>query len=79
MFFKNGWKRYLFRQTGSSILPEEAQWQKMKADAAFRKNPPSLQVEAFKILREILIAQRQSIQSRGFIDPDAMIKGLETR
>lgn len=76
MFFKDGWKRYLFRQTGNTLLPDEAQWQRMKVDAAFLKNPADIQIEALKLLRQDIIVRRDLLQSSGFVEPDVLIQGL---
>jgi asparagine synthase (glutamine-hydrolysing) len=34
LFFKNGWKRYLYRTAMQGILPESLCWQKTKEDTA---------------------------------------------
>jgi len=34
LFFKNGWKRYLYRVAMAGILPDSLRWQKVKEDPA---------------------------------------------
>ncbi|MEM7134906.1 MAG: asparagine synthase-related protein [Chloroflexota bacterium] len=49
MYFKKGWKRYLFRHAMSGILPDEVRWNKSKRE-------PALIVD-----RERISAERQSL------------------
>jgi len=77
LFFKHGWKRYLFRQAGDGILPDEVRWQRMKVDAALKKQPPSNLIMAYKMLRDEILAKREAIQGRGYVNPDGIIQGLE--
>ena len=34
LFFKHGWKRYLFRSATESILPDQVRWHKTKREPA---------------------------------------------
>lgn len=56
-FFKNGWKRYLYRTAMAGILPDSVRWQKIKEDPAMVKAATSTQKQAAAQLRGELLAR----------------------
>jgi asparagine synthase (glutamine-hydrolysing) len=57
LFFKNGWKRYLYRTALAGILPDSLRWQKAKEDPAMFTELKSARQEAAGQLRADLLAR----------------------
>jgi asparagine synthase (glutamine-hydrolysing) len=57
LFFKNGWKRYLYRTAMAGILPDSLRWQKVKEDPAMFTELRSARQEAAGQLRADLLAR----------------------
>jgi asparagine synthetase B (glutamine-hydrolysing) len=57
LFFKNGWKRYLYRTAMAGILPDSLRWQKVKEDPAMFKELRSVRAETAGQLRADRLAQ----------------------
>jgi asparagine synthase (glutamine-hydrolysing) len=57
LFFKNGWKRYLYRTAMAGILPDSLRWQKVKDDPAMFKMLRNARQEAAGQLRADLLAR----------------------
>ncbi len=57
LFFKNGWKRYLYRTAVAGILPDSLRWQKIKEDPAMVYGVRGVQREAEESLRAELLAR----------------------
>jgi asparagine synthase (glutamine-hydrolysing) len=56
-FFKNGWKRYLYRTAMAGILPDNLRWQKIKEDPAMYKSLNIVRKEVAEQLRAELLAR----------------------
>jgi asparagine synthase (glutamine-hydrolysing) len=57
LFFKNGWKRYLYRTAMAGILPDSLRWQKVKEDPAMVQGSRSAQKEVNEQQRIELLAR----------------------
>ena len=57
LFFKNGWKRYLYRTAMQGILPDRVRWQKVKEDPAMAQGGRAVHEETDEQLRADLLAQ----------------------
>jgi asparagine synthase (glutamine-hydrolysing) len=57
LFFKNGWKRYLYRTTMDGILPDILRWQKVKEDPAMIQVSRNVHKQAAKQQRTELLAR----------------------
>jgi asparagine synthase (glutamine-hydrolysing) len=77
LYFKNGWKRYMFREAVTHILPFEAQWKKMKDDPSLTRQNMVLIPEAQLKLRELMLKNRDLIQKRGYVEVDDLIASLD--
>lgn len=60
LFFKHGWKRYLFRSATESMLPDKVRWNKTKREPACREQWISARQKSDKTFEEIA---RQVFQS----------------
>ncbi len=57
LFFKNGWKRYLYRTVMAGILPDSLRWQKAKEDPAMAQEASRVHAAASDQLRADLRAR----------------------
>jgi asparagine synthase (glutamine-hydrolysing) len=73
LFFKNGWKRYLYRTALAGILPDSLRWQKVKEDPAMAKATRSARREASGQLRADLLGRA----ANPYIDVDQLQAALE--
>ena len=53
LFFKHGWKRYLFRSATESILPHRVRWNKTKIEPAWLEQWNTCQKNSLKTLEKI--------------------------
>ena len=60
LFFKNGWKRYLYRTAMQGILPDHLRWQKVKEDPAMIRGSVSIHKAAEEQLRTELSARKDN-------------------
>ena len=57
LFFKNGWKRYLYRSAMAGILPDSLRWQKFKGDPAMVQGSIGPRQQAEAAIRADLLAR----------------------
>jgi asparagine synthase (glutamine-hydrolysing) len=73
LFFKDGWKRWMFRQMVGGILPREIQWDPRKSDAAMGGHPPAIYRQGEMIQTRMLERRRDAMRSAGLVNPDAVL------
>ena len=73
LFFKNGWKRYLYRTAMPGILPDSLRWQKVKEDPAMEKGMTRVREEAAGLLRADLRARADN----PYIDIEQLLLALD--
>lgn len=78
-FHYQGWKRYLFRQTTTDLLPQEVQWNKYKGEPAARRFTGPIINEADRMLPSALENRRGSIQRAGYIEEDVFLTGIRQK
>lgn len=61
LYFKDGWKRYLFRKTVEDLLPPDVVWNKRKADPAMTRHAAALQEAA---LRQLVVELETSSEGK---------------
>jgi asparagine synthase (glutamine-hydrolysing) len=57
LFFKDGWKRYLYRTAMAGILPDEVRWHAVKEDPAMAEASRQAREEAAGSVRAALLAR----------------------
>ena len=68
-YFKNGWKRYLYRTAMQGILPDEVRWHKVKED-------PAMIAQTRQVGKAGRPGRRELLRSRAgnpFVDVDKLI------
>lgn len=73
LFFKHGWKRYLFRTAMAGILPDEVRWHKVKADPAMVKHVKQVTEAADNRVRAALAERADNL----FVDVEQLIAAKE--
>jgi asparagine synthase (glutamine-hydrolysing) len=70
LFFKHGWKRYLFRRSLNGILPENLQWRKSKLDVSLTAQHKQLQPHLLdsEALLSLVETQREKLERQQFLD-----------
>jgi asparagine synthase (glutamine-hydrolysing) len=78
LFFKRGWKRYLFRRSLDGIVPEDLQWKKSKRDTSLIEGTTRLyqQLLEEKGLQSRVEMQREQLQKQQFVDADKLLTSL---
>ncbi len=76
LFFKQGWKRYLFRKTVQGTLPHEVQWARRKADPAVHEGLVDIWHAAEPMIVQKLQAKSQMIESAGYLAPGPFFASL---
>ena len=76
LYFKNGWKRYLYRRSAQKYLPSEAVWKRTKSDTALSTPTEEMNIHVYKDILSIIDKQRTLIVANKLIDPDALIRGI---
>ncbi|MBI1801544.1 MAG: hypothetical protein HYR71_07955 [Chloroflexi bacterium] len=74
-FFKNGWKRYLYRTAMAGILPESVRWHKDKQDPAERQAAKRVLKEVAEQLRAELLARADN----PFVDVNQLAAWLDAQ
>lgn len=69
-FFKNGWKRHLYRTAMQGILPDEVRWHKVKEDPAMVEQMRRVQ----KIVRPAMHEQLRTRCANRFIDVEVVLQ-----
>jgi len=69
-FFKNGWKRYLYRTAMQGILPDEVRWHKVKEDPAMAQQIRLVHKSVQPALQEQLRTRR----ANPFVDVEAILQ-----
>lgn len=69
-FFKDGWKRYLYRTAMQGILPDEVRWHKIKEDPAMAEQVR----QVHKTARPALDEQLRARCANRFIDVNALLQ-----
>ncbi len=79
LFFRHGWKRYLFRRSVAGILPDDLQWRKSKLDQAWVRgnNHLSQQMVTEKGLQNLVEMQREQMQSQHFVTVATLLASLD--
>ena len=70
-YFKNGWKRYLYRTAMQGILPDEVRWHKVKED-------PAMTVQTRRVGKAARPARHEQLRGRAgnpFVDVVNLIAG----
>lgn len=69
LYFKNGWKRYLYRTAMEGILPDKVRWHKVKEDPAMVAQSRRVHTTAAPALRDELRARA----ANPFVDVEKLI------
>jgi asparagine synthase (glutamine-hydrolysing) len=69
LFFKNGWKRWLYRTAMEGVLPEAVRWHPDKHDSALEVQARRVRVQA----RESLISELRTRNTNPFIDVEQFL------
>jgi asparagine synthase (glutamine-hydrolysing) len=73
LFFKNGWKRYLFRTAMADILPDRVRWHRLKEDQATAAATRRARKEAAEGVRAALLARADN----PFVDVAPLVAEME--
>lgn len=80
LFFKQGWKRYLFRLSTGNLLPERVRWNKTKEDPASFAQLDDCQSEIAEAWKEMRLARfnrnRHSPQLNEWLDMNQLERAL---
>jgi asparagine synthase (glutamine-hydrolysing) len=80
LFFKQGWKRYIFRSATKDLLPDQIRWNKTKRESATVANIHSCQDEIATAWEEMKLARleknQQSQALAQFIDMERLESAL---
>ena len=81
LFFKNGWKRYIFRRSLTGILPKETQWKKSKREPSVEKSLRQVvrELQTDKVLENQLELRREQLTKQQFVNPDDLIVSLNAQ
>jgi asparagine synthase (glutamine-hydrolysing) len=77
LFHYRGWKRYLFRETTSGILPSNLRWNKYKSEPAIIRASRDTLVEANKLMQLHLAKQQPRIEQAGQLRSDVFLAQAE--
>ncbi len=76
LYFKDGWKRYIFRRAVNGILPQDIQWKKKKTDPAWLQGMKTNREKGFSLMVDNLKKRRDAILSAGYVNPDDLLEEL---
>lgn len=77
LFHYQGWKRYLFRETVGGILPDEVQWNKLKAEYSIARATQEVMGEALRLLYPAMANRRAAIRRAGLLRDDVFLTGIQ--
>jgi asparagine synthase (glutamine-hydrolysing) len=78
LFFKNGWKRYMFRQMTKGMLPAPVSWEKRKGDTSMIQGFNSAWSEAWEPIREITRSRVPTMRVGHYLNADAFANVLSS-
>ena len=73
MYFREGWKRWLYRVAMEGTLPDAVRWNRDKYDAAAGQHLDAVAAEANPSYRERLIERKDN----PFVDIDVLVAELD--
>ena len=76
LFFKDGWKRYLFRRMSEGVLPAPVSWAKNKTEISSMRSFADARSEAWEILLKTTHSRIATMRSGPYIDTDEAAKVL---
>ena len=83
LFFKHGWKRYLFRSATENLLPNKVRWHKTKMEYASFAQLKTSRIEASEPSMESLLARfqanRQCSQLAEFLDLEKLEQAVRDK
>jgi asparagine synthetase B (glutamine-hydrolysing) len=83
LFFKQGWKRYLFRSATEDLLPERVRWRKSKMEYASFAQLRTSKTEVSETFKDFLLtrfwANRHSSQLAEFLDLEKLEQSIVER
>jgi asparagine synthase (glutamine-hydrolysing) len=77
LYNSRGWKRYLFRQTASGVLPEEVSWHQSKIDPALNRAILETADEEVSLLLKSIVNRQPHIQRAGFVNDDMLLEQIK--
>ncbi|MGB1251984.1 MAG: asparagine synthase-related protein [Candidatus Promineifilaceae bacterium] len=78
LFFKDGWKRFMFRKLADDVLPEDTVWKLRKDDPAMSRVGKPIGRQANTLLLDQLLLCREQIVQTGLVCPDTLYNELLT-
>ena len=79
MFFKNGWKRYLFRHAMAGMLPDDIRWNPSKREASLNADRERLGKESPDVVRPMIEEMLADSRDYQVLDIDRARRAMEAR